>query len=106
VTRSEIERRFFALCERAGIPLPEVNAPVSRMRIDMVWPAHRIAVELDGYEGHHTPAQMERDRRRELHARRQGVSIIRYTWSQVAEEAGLVEADISSAVRSGGSGSR
>jgi hypothetical protein len=49
---------------------------------------------------------MERDRRRELHARRQGVSIIRYTWSQVAEEAGLVEADISSAVRSGGSGSR
>jgi hypothetical protein len=106
LTRSDAERRFLCLCERAGLPIPEVNEPVSRMRIDMVWPALGLAVELDGYDGHHTPAQMERDRRRELHARRQGVSIIRYTWSQVAEEAGLVEADISSAVRSGGSGSR
>lgn len=103
--RSDTERRFFALCERAGLPLPEVNEPVSRMRIDMVWPALGLAVELDGYAGHHTPAQMERDRRRELHARRAGLMMIRYTWSQVAYEADLVLADLSSAARSGGSGS-
>jgi hypothetical protein len=94
LTRSEIERRFLALCERAGIPLPEVNEPVSRMRIDMVWREQRIAVELDGYRGHHTPAQMERDRRRELHARMQGYIVIRYTWSQVADEPDLVVADL------------
>jgi predicted transcriptional regulator of viral defense system len=100
LTRSDTERRFFVLCERAGLPLPEVNAPVSLMRIDMVWPALGLAVELDGYEGHHTPAQMERDRRRELHARRTGLMLIRYTWSQVAYEADLVVADLSSAARS------
>jgi very-short-patch-repair endonuclease len=94
LTRSELERRFLALCERAGIPLPEVNAPVSRMRIDMVWHEQRIAVELDGYTGHHTPAQLERDRRRELHARMQGYIVIRYTWSQVVDEPDLVVADL------------
>jgi very-short-patch-repair endonuclease len=73
---------------------------VSRMRIDMVWPALGLAVELDGYQGHHTPAQMERDRRRELHARRAGLALIRYTWTQVTREADLVVADLSSAARS------
>jgi very-short-patch-repair endonuclease len=67
------------------------------MRIDMVWPALRLALELDGYEGHHRPAQMERDRRRELHARGAGLALIRYTWSQVRYEADLVVADLSSA---------
>jgi hypothetical protein len=106
LTRSDLERRFLALCERAGIPLPEVNEPVSRMRIDKVWPRHRIAVELDGYEGHHTPAQMERDRRRELQARMHGYTVVRYTWSQVVNEPDLVVADLkrllSSAARSAG----
>ncbi len=106
LTRSDTERRFLRLCERAGLPLPEVNAPVSLMRIDMVWPVLGLAVELDGYEGHHTPAQMERDRRRELHARRAGLTLIRYTWTQVAHEADLVIVDVSSAARSAGSGSR
>jgi very-short-patch-repair endonuclease len=99
LTRSDTERRFLRLCDRAGLPTPEVNEPVGRMRIDMVWPALRLAVELDGYEGHHTPAQMERDRRRELHARRAGLTLIRYTWSQVRYEADLVVADLSSAAR-------
>jgi predicted transcriptional regulator of viral defense system len=94
LTRSDTERRFFGHCESAGIPLPEVNHPVSRMRIDMVWPAYGVAVELDGYPGHHTPAQMERDRRRELHARARGYLLVRYTWSQVAYEAELVIADL------------
>jgi very-short-patch-repair endonuclease len=110
LTRSDTERRFFGLCERAGIPLPEVNRKVSRMRIDAVWPAYRVAVELDGYEGHHTPAQMERDRRRELHARMNGYLVIRYTWSQVANEPDLILADLqhqfNSPARSAGSGSR
>jgi predicted transcriptional regulator of viral defense system len=110
LTRSDIEGRFFTLCERAGVPLPEVNAPVSRMRIGMVWPEHRIAVELDGSQAHHTPAQMERDRRRELHARMNGYLVIRYTWSQVAHKPDLVVADLkrqfSSPARSAGSGSR
>jgi predicted transcriptional regulator of viral defense system len=106
LTRSDTERRFFGLCERAALPLPEVNAPVSLMRIDMVWPELGLAVELDGYEGHHTRAQMERDRGRELHARMAGLTLIRYTWNQVTHEPGLVVADLSSVARSAGSGSR
>jgi hypothetical protein len=94
LTRSELELLFFALCESAGIPPPQVNAQVSRMRIDMVWPEHGLAVELDGHEGHRTPAQIERDRRRELHARMAGYVVIRYTWSQVVFEPDLVVADL------------
>jgi hypothetical protein len=78
-TRSEVERRFFELCEEVGVPVPEVHAPVSLMGIDALWPDYLFAVELDGYAGHHTPAQMERDRRRELQARMRGFVVIRYT---------------------------
>jgi hypothetical protein len=107
LTRSDTERRFLDdICPRAGVRTPDVNAPVSWMRIDMVWPELGLAVELDGYDGHHTPAQMERDRRRELHARRAGLTLIRYTWSQVTYEADLVVADLSSAARLAESRSR
>lgn len=93
-TRSDLETAFLALCEREGLPIPDINAKVSRMRIDAVWPAQRVAVELDGYQGHHTPAQLKRDRRRELHARNDGFVLIRYSWDQVFDDPDPVAADL------------
>jgi hypothetical protein len=36
-TLSELEQRFLEICEAARVPLPEVNARISRMRVDTVW---------------------------------------------------------------------
>jgi Protein of unknown function (DUF559) len=94
LTRFELERRFLALCERAGLPLPEVNARVSRMTVDALWRGERLAVELDGYEGHRSRAQTERDHRRDLQARMAGFVAIRYTWRQINDEPDRVAADL------------
>jgi uncharacterized protein DUF559 len=93
-TKSRLERRFIAICETHGIPLPEVNVPIGRMTVDAVWPEQRVAVELDGHQGHRTRAQTDRDRRREFHARRHGFTPVRYSEAQLDDEPELVAADV------------
>jgi hypothetical protein len=94
LTRSRLERAFLALCEWAGLPLPEVNAKIGRMTVDALWRAERVIVELDGHDGHSSRAQIERDRRRELRLRAAGYTVIRYTWDQITKERELVAADL------------
>lgn len=94
VTRSELERAFLTLCEDAAVPMPNINYRHSRMTVDAIWEAQRLVVELDGYRGHRTRAQIDRDRRRELHLRAAGYTVVRYIWSQVIYERELVVADL------------
>ncbi len=99
LTRSQLERAFFALCESAGLPLPEINARHGRMTVDATWRHERVIVELDGYRGHRTRAQIERDRRRELRLRAAGYTVVRYRWSQIMHESDLVIADLVALLR-------
>jgi very-short-patch-repair endonuclease len=93
-TRSELERRFIRLCEEAELPVPELNRRVSRMRIDALWREQKLAVELDGQQGHGSKGQSERDRRRDLRLRAYGFTVVRYTASQVFDEPHLVAEDL------------
>jgi very-short-patch-repair endonuclease len=89
-TRSEFERVFLAICEAAGLPLPELNQRVEGWTVDAVWRHRRLIVELDGYDNHHTRAQMARDRRKDLALRAAGFVVVRYTWHQLHEDRALV----------------
>jgi very-short-patch-repair endonuclease len=93
-THSELERAFLRLLERHGLPMPQVNHLESRMRVDMVWPDRKVAVELDGHDGHRTPAQLNRDHRRDLELRARGYTVLRYTYDQVMRSSELVIADL------------
>lgn len=93
-TRSRLERAFLALCERYSLPLPEVNAKVGRMRVDALWARERLVVEVDGHGGHRSRAQLDRDRRRELHCRAHGLRVNRYSEDQLEREPDLVAADL------------
>jgi predicted transcriptional regulator of viral defense system len=93
-TLSVLEERFLELCEVAGVPLPEVNAKVGRMRVDAVWRARRVAVELDGAAAHRRWAAIKRDRQRELVLRAQGFAVARYTWEQVTNQPAEVATDL------------
>jgi very-short-patch-repair endonuclease len=96
--RSKDERQLVYLCESGGIPVPELNARVGRMTVDAMWSEQRVIVEIDRHRGHRTKAQVERDRRRELHARRHGFMMIRYYGEQLFDECQLVQGDIRGAL--------
>jgi hypothetical protein len=59
VTRSELERRFFRLCDDAGIPRPAMNLFVAGYEVDAAWLEHRLVVEVDSFEFHRTRAAFE-----------------------------------------------
>jgi len=94
-TRSELEKRVLSICRRAGLPRPMVNIWVefdgTGGEIDFVWPDRRVAIEVDGWEGHGTHAAFERDRDRDRRLRLSGWTVVRFTWRQVLYEPAEVE---------------
>src|SRR4051812_36507603 len=65
LTRSELERRFLALCRRHRLPLPEVNARVGPYEVDFLWRAQRVVVETDSWRHHGGRSAFQRDRARD-----------------------------------------
>ena len=98
--RSPIEVTFFELCERANMPLPELNVRMDDWVIDAFWREQRVAVELDAYGNHHTPAQMRKDRRKEFYLRNRDITPLRYTDDQVHHDGQAVIADVLRALNS------
>jgi very-short-patch-repair endonuclease len=97
-TRSLLERRFLLLVERAGLPLPKVNAIIEGLMVDALWREAGVVVELDGHRAHARAAAAERDRSRELALRAAGFTVLRYTWQQVSGEPAAVIADLRAAL--------
>ena len=93
-TKSTLERAFHALCRRGRIPAYEVNRRVCGITVDAFWPDLGVVVELDGVQGHTTPAQMRRDHHRDLILRAAGYIVVRYSYDQVTHEADAVLADL------------
>jgi hypothetical protein len=93
-TRSPLERLFLPLCERAGIPLPEVNVWIEGVLVDAVWREQKLVVELDGENNHSSWKQIQDDRSKELRLRAGGFDVVRYGTRQCEEEPALVERDL------------
>jgi hypothetical protein len=98
LTRSDLERLLIGLCERHGLPMPEINAPFRRFALDAVWWLQKVVVEVDGRDNHSSWAQIKRDRRKDLELRRAGFLVLRYTYDQIRFEAQQVAADIRAAL--------
>ncbi len=83
VTRSELEERFLALCDRYGLPRPNVNISIEGRECDFVWRDARLIVEVDGYAYHRSPSAFEADRERDVVLVVAGWRVLRFTWTQV-----------------------
>ena len=86
LTDSEAEDRFLALVQAARLPRPESNATVAGYRVDFVWRAQRLAVEIDGYRYHSSRPHFESDRRKAAYLAAHGIQVVRLSWSQVVED--------------------
>ena len=83
LTRSEAERRVLQLLRKAEVTRPRVNALVHGLEVDLTWPDHRVAVEIDGFEFHGGRPAFERDRERDAILTAAGWRVIRITWRQL-----------------------
>jgi hypothetical protein len=88
-TRSALERRFRALCRRAGLPQPLSNHVVADAddrphEVDFFFPAHRLVVETDGWRDHGTRVAFERDRAKDAALVAAGHAVLRFTKRQIA----------------------
>jgi hypothetical protein len=82
--RSVLEERFLALCDRAGLPRPELNCPYtlpdgSEIAIDACWRSAGLAVELDSKGFHSSWSAQVRDRRRDSQLTLAGLKPLRFT---------------------------
>jgi very-short-patch-repair endonuclease len=83
LTRSVLEDRFMALCERHGLPRPRTNFHVDGLEVDACWPTHRLAVELDGWDRHRDRQAFQRDRDKGNALVRAGWQLLRFTHDDV-----------------------
>jgi hypothetical protein len=100
VTRSELERRFLALCRDAGLPAPAANAWIVDQEVDVLWADQRLVVELDGHRFHRTRTAFERDRIRDTVLQVAGYRVLRVTQLRLDSEPASVIADVRSLLSS------
>ena len=98
LTRSEAERRLLALIRTSQLPRPQTNVRVGRFEVDLLWPAERLIVEVDGFAFHGTRAAFERDRARDAELQARGYSVVRITWRQIEREPHAVVARLAAAL--------
>ena len=70
----------------AGLPPPATGFNELGYELDVYWPQHRFAVELDTYETHGTRAAFERDRSRDEELKLAGIELIRVTGTRLERE--------------------
>ena len=85
LTRSELERRFLALCRRHRLPSPEVNARLGPYEVDFLWRDRGVVVETDGFRYHGNRAAFESDRARDAALQALGFRVLRFTYGQVLQ---------------------
>jgi hypothetical protein len=90
VTRSELEERFIALCDRHGLPQPAVNARVAGFEVDFLWARAGVVAEVDGYAYHRSPQAMSTDHERDVALVLSGFRVLRFTWRDVTKRASYV----------------
>jgi predicted transcriptional regulator of viral defense system len=97
-TESELEDRFLEFLDARGIELPETNVWLnvngSRFRVDCLWPAERVIVELDGRQTHDAEDPFESDRRRDLALSAAGYVVVRVTWRRLHDDPDGLASDL------------
>ena len=105
LTRSELEKRFLAICDAAALPRPHINAWIpledGGVEVDFVWDGERLIVETDGHRVHRTRAAFERDRRRDRRLMLAGWRVARFTWLDLVRDPDEVTSTIHGLLASG-----
>jgi very-short-patch-repair endonuclease len=86
LTRSPPERLLLTMLRKAGVPRPRANARIHGREVDLLFPDHGLAVEIDGYTFHRQRPAFEADRSRDAALAARGITVLRFTPRQLANE--------------------
>lgn len=100
---SLLEARFADLARRFDLPPLSLQHEVWHAgrfvaRVDAAYPAHRLAIEVDGYSAHASPEAFQRDRSRQNRLVALGWTVLRFTWDDVVRRPSAVASDIRAAL--------
>ena len=85
-TDSRPAERLLRMIRAAGLPEPQQEVSVLDYRLDFLWPQLRLAVEVNAYGTHGSPARFESDRRRDARLlTEKGIIVIRLTRIMIEE---------------------
>lgn len=96
---SELEERFLDLVLAAGLPRPLLNAPLRGYRVDALWPAARVVVELDGWAHHGDRQAAARDRDKTNRLQLKGFAVLRFMHGDLVAQPAAVVAAVRAALR-------
>jgi very-short-patch-repair endonuclease len=94
LTQSGLEDRLLDICDHHGISRPLTQQPLLGRRIDFLWPAERVVVETDGWQGHGTRSAFQADRTISNRLQLEGYTILRFTHTDVARRPSQVARQI------------
>lgn len=94
ITRSPLEDNFAAFCHEHHLPMPSFNTTVLGYEVDALWPAQRLAAELDSWSFHRHRAAFERDRARDTALQVAGYRTIRITHRRLHNEAPTLASEL------------
>jgi very-short-patch-repair endonuclease len=92
--RSAAERLIVKLLREAGITGWRTNYPVAGYKVDVGFPAAKIAIEVDGWAFHSDPQAFQIDRKRQNAISLAGWQVLRFTWLDLTEHPQRVIATI------------
>lgn len=101
---SAAERRLHRLLDRAGLPGWEADVRVEDAagligRVDVLFPAARVAIEVDGY-AYHARASFQADRTKQNRLVAAGCTVLRFTWADLTDRPRDVVATVRRALAS------
>jgi very-short-patch-repair endonuclease len=96
---SLLEARFIRLVRASDLPAPTAQAEIRHgrrlvARVDFLFAAARLIIELDGLLAHNTAEALNRDLARQNELVSLGYTVIRFTWADVNERPQYVIATI------------
>ena len=92
--RSQAEKEFARWLDARGFEPPSFNEPFGPFTLDAIWPAARLAVEIDTYETHGTRDSFEADRLRDAYTASHGLRTIRVTPRRWRDDGDRLERDL------------
>jgi hypothetical protein len=104
LSESVLESHARVLWSSAGLPVPVQQATVRvdgrfLARVDFLWPAARLIVEVDGLNKYREPGELQREKERQNALVAAGYTVLRFTWFDIHHRPDAVVRQIRTALR-------